>query len=231
MATFLEGVRTLREKCGIAGNGPTSVVAQSGEALRLVNWFQEAWNEIQALHTDWKWMRGSFSFQTAPGKLAYLPTADAGEVGITDLARWHGDSFRMWLTGAGRHDEQFLPEWSHETWRNTYDFGSQAELQQRPSMWAERPGDQAILLGPLPDNVYTVVGEYQRAPSELVGDAAVPGMPKQFHRLIVYKAMMLYGAYEAAPEVRAEGEDSYDRMLSLLEDNQRPPLTFGEPLA
>jgi len=227
----LQIVQRLREKVGGAGTGPLTTVAQTGEALRLVNWCDEAWNEIQARSRQWKWMRKDFSFATTAGKNFYLPTAAAGETGITDFANWHDDTFRLYTTAIGRGDEQFLPSWDYETWRDTFDFGAQAAQRQRPQIWAERPRDLAIMLGNTPDAVYTVTGEYQATPLAMAVDADIPGLPARFHMIIVYRAMMLYGNYEAAPEVRAEGAEGYSRMLSMLEDDQLEQVALGEPLA
>ena len=230
--TFLQLVQRLREKSGSVGTGPTAVTAQTGESLRLVNWVNEAWTEIQARSPHWKWMRKDFSFQTAASKIFYLPTITAGEVGIADFGRWHDqDTFRMYRTSLGRADEQYLVPWDYQTFRDSYDFGIQSTILNRPSVWAERDKDQAILLGPTPDAIYTVTGQYQASPSVLAADADLPGLPAEFHMLIVYKALMLYAEYEAAAEVFSANQKAYDRMYSMLEDDQLEGISFGAPLA
>jgi hypothetical protein len=229
--TFLQLAQRLREKIGGAGTGPSSTIAQTGESLRQVNWVQEAWNEIQSRSRMWKWMRKDFSFQTAVGKGYYLATATTGETLVGDLADWYDDTFRAYRTSSGRADEQFLVHWDYDTFRDVYDFGAQGSIQERPICWTERPSDKAVLLGSTPDAIYTVTGQYQAAPSDLSGDSAVPGMPSRWHMLIVYRAMMLAGTYDAAPEVFAEGQASYNRMLEMLEIDQIEPISFGEPLA
>lgn len=225
----LQLVQRLREKSGSTGTGPVSTVNQTGESLRLVNWIDEAWNEIQMASRFWMWMRKDFSFDTAIGKNFYLPSATSGEVGISDFASWHGDTFRLYAAATGRADEQFLVEWSYDTWRDTYDFGIQ--VAQRPAVWAPRSKDKAILLGPSPDQVYTVTGQYQASPLAMAADTDVPGLPAQFHMLIVYKAMLLYAGYEAAPEVYNEAKAGWRTMYSLLREDQLEEPSFGEPLA
>lgn len=227
----LQIVQRLREKIGGAGTGPTSTLAQVGESLRQVNWCDEAWLEIQTLSEQWAWMRKGASFPTTAGKAAYLPTATVGETLVADFGRWHDDTFRIYRTSVGRSDEQFLVPWDYADWRNTYDFGAQSTILQRPMVLAERPADSAILLGNTPDDIYTITGEYQAAPSALAADADLPGLPAKFHMLIVYKAMMFAGSYDAAPEVYAEGSQAYERMLAMLEADQLEQISFGEPLA
>lgn len=229
--TRLQIVQRLREKIGGAGTGPTTTIGQTGESLRQVNWCDEAWLEIQAKSEQWAWMRNSFSFPTTSGKSAYLPTATAGEALISDFSSWHDDTFRIYLTATGRSDEQFLVPWDYKDWRDTYNFNVQSTQLARPMVWAERPADRAILLGNTPDAIYTVTGEYQSVPTALTVDASVPGLPAKYHMLIVYKAMMFAGSYDAAQEVYAEGRDSYDRMMTMLEADQLEQIHFGDPLA
>ncbi len=224
---FLQIAQKAREKCRIPGTGPSAVTAQTGEMLRLVNWVIETWDQLQIKSEHWKWMRGDFTLATAAGTNAYLPAT----AGITAFARWHEDTFRVYKTSVGQSEETFLPYWDYDVFRNTYLFGSQATLQGRPVVWTERPSDQAILLANTPDDIYTVSGQYQKAPTSLAADADTPGMPARFHMLIVYGVMMKYGAAEAAPEIRVEGENEWDKMLAQLESSQLPAISFGDPLA
>lgn len=230
--TFLQLVQKLRQKVGGAGTGPTTVVAQSGELLDYVNWVQEAWLLIQALEEDWMWMRKDVSFQTAANKIAYLPSATAGETGVTDLAKWcDDDSWRCYKTATGRSDEAWLVSWPYQVFRDTYDFGTQSTIVGKPSVFASRDRDLALLLGQTPDSIYTVTGQYQATPTDMLVDADVPGMPARFHMLIVYRAMMLYGRYEAAPEVTADGEREFSNMLTALRGDQLEHIHLGPPLA
>ena len=72
---FLELCRRTVEKCGISGS-LTSTSGQIGEMLRVVNWVNEAWHDIQLSQSNWDWMRYEFSFQTIAGQQEYT-TAQA----------------------------------------------------------------------------------------------------------------------------------------------------------
>ena len=240
--TYLQLVQMLAEKCG--ATAPSTVISQSGEALRLVNWVADAWNEIQTMSQQWKWMRNEFSFQTIVdvNKNAYTPSSDGSgnpNVGLTDHSEWHKDTFRLYLTSTGRAGEVFLKNWDYANWRDVWGFGVNATLLMRPIVWAERPRDLAIVFGAAPNAIYTITGEYQRKPLVMSMNTDVPGvvavtdrgLPDRFHRLIVYRAMMMYGAYEAAAEVRGEGQQNYSTMLSALKADQLPSFSLGGALA
>ena len=49
--------------------------------------------------------------------------------------------------------------------------------------------------------------------------------------IVVYRAMMYYGGYEAAPEVLSRGSEEYQRLYSRLEIDQLPTMVNGPPLA
>ena len=87
------------------------------------------------------------------------------------------------------------------------------------------------MLGPLPDDTYTVVGEYQQLPSNLVADTDTPGLSTHLHLIIVYKAMMSYALFESAPEVLQRAQVQYQRLLNQLEREQLQEVYLGNPLA
>lgn len=223
--TFLQLCQLTREKCGISGSGPSSVTGQSGELLRIVNWVQEAWLDLQRKRKMWWWMRADFAFVTTAGQQDYIPSV----AGINDLSAWHMDTLRAYRTADGVGDEQFLVEWEYQTLRNTYQYGDQ--VNGRPVVAAVRPRDRALLLGSIPDAAYTVRGEYQRAARPFNSGLDVPSIPEEYHMIIVYGAMMKYAFYENAPEVLADGRMNYNMLLDQLMENQTDDITLGEPLA
>lgn len=229
MSTFLQLTQRLARECGISGTGPLSTQGQVGEASRLVNWVASAWLEIQGLHDTWGFLREQFSFQATQGVGDYTPTA----AGINDFRYWFCDTLRCYRTEIGYQDEQWLVEWEYQVFRNTYRFNLQRELQGRPMVFAVQPNTKALMFGPLPDDTYTVVGEYQARPTPLVNDSDVPdlGTSSALELIIVYKAMQSYGLYEAAPEVIQRGQAEYQKLLNQLEREQLHSVYMGDPLA
>ena len=197
----------------------------TGQIEQFTRWIDEAWSEIQGLHDNWGFLRGEFTFDTTPGVGDYSPD----DVGLEDHREWLTDTFRLYRKSIGINDEQFLYEWEYNVFRDTYRYGPQVD--QRPFNFAVRPGDDAIMLGPKPDHTYTIYGEYLREPQELLLDGDEPLIKKSLRMIIVYKAMTYYGLEQGAPEVVARGERGYATLLTRLEREELPDISFGEPMA
>ncbi len=227
---YLQLVQRLRKECGVSGTGPTSVVGQTGTSELLVGWINSAWIEIQGLHDNWDFMRSPFSFQAYANVGDYTTSGGAGVgAGLSDLRYWHADTFRAQKTADGVSDQQWLVQWEYQVFRDTYRFGLQTP--GRPVVFAINPMGKALMLGSIPDAQYTITGEYQKQPYDLVANEDVPNIPDHLHMVIVYKAMQSYGMYEAAPEVVSRGETQYTRMLNQLEREELPQVYLGDPLA
>lgn len=217
--TFLEIVKRTRQECGIAGDGPTTVVNQSREMKRLVDWCAQAYTELQELRDDWEWLRGSFAFNTVAGQQSYAPDTD---ILLTDFASWKNYSFRSYLQSAGVGSQIILGQYeSYTDFRDYHLLGSRQLVQARPIEIAIQP-NKSLIIGPTPDDVYVVTGEYYKTPQTLALDADVPGMPARFHMAIVYGAMVKYGFYEVAQEQIAAGQAGYNLMVNKLLADQLP---------
>lgn len=225
--TFLQLTQRLARECGVAGTGPSTTINQTGEAGRLVGYINSAWMDIQEQHPDWNWLRTSVTFPTVTGQAVYTPT----DCGIAStLGSWKKDSFRIFVTADGYLTETFIGEMLYDNWRNIYQFGALRTTTTRPVFVAVAP-DRSLCFGPSPDNLgYTVVGDYYRAPSEMALDADVPALPERFQMAIVYRAMMLYGSFESAPEVYQHGMTEFNRIMRRLELDQQPQMLVGDPL-
>lgn len=230
---LLDIVNRARRECGVSGNALLSVTgALTMEGQRFVDWATDAWNDLQLEKNDWQWMRKGASFQTVAGQPLYT----LAQANATDLAMWKRDSFRCYLTATGMPDEMILAPFEYDTWRNVFQFGTARVTTGRPIAFAVQPLDHSLAIGPLPDNVYTVVGEYYRQPTALALDAddpASPGndFPTRYHMLLVYMIMDAYASYESAPEVAARAAKGKLRMKSMIMRDFLPQIGFGAPLA
>lgn len=128
-------------------------------------------------------------------------------------------------------DEMFLDEIPFDAWRDGYMLGAMRSVRTRPVVVAVGP-DQSLNLGPPPNSLYTITGDYFMAASEMVDDDDVPlGLPTRFHMLIVYRTMMKYGGYESAPEVYQRGSEENGGMYAQLQAVRAPRFTWGGALA
>ena len=225
--TYLELVRRLHSECGVSGSPPSTTVGQIGEMKRLVDWTATAWTEIQEKRPNWSWMQTAVSFDTVAGDYEYSPT----EAGIeSTFANWKADSFRSYLKAAGVGSEVFMTPMTYDQFRNYYLFSTRRTSLSQPLELAVAP-NKNLLVGPPPADVYTIVGEYYKLPVVLSADADIPDLPARFHMAIVYRAMIDYGMYEAAPEVVTRGETKFREMMIKIEDDQLPDILVGSPLA
>jgi len=198
---------------------------------RLVNWIGTAYEDIQRLHESWLFRVGEFSFSTIDGTQNYTPDG----VSITDLAYWKYDPDPNNLSGirlySSESDEADLIYFPWDDFRATYKFGSARSQSGRPTIFSIKP-DMSMDLWAIPDAVYTVNGEYIKTVDTLStsDNTDTPVIPSDHHMIIVWKALMLYGSFEGAPEAYSHGEKEYKGALAKLKLNQLPRMVYGSPL-
>ena len=223
---LLQLVNQTRVECGVSGPALSTAQSQTGESGRIVAWVVQAWTDIQTSKEDWLWMRESFDFNTVSGTWEYSAT----DAGLTDFGNWKRDSFRASSSGQNYRDEQLLNYMEWTTFRNLYRYANMRNTTARPVVVSIMP-NKDLAFGSIPDAVYVIDGEYYTQPVVLSADADTPLLPARFHMAIVYRAMMYYAGYEAAPEVMARGEFEYRRLYMRMEIDQLPTLISGPPLA
>ena len=81
--------------------------------------------------------------------------------------------------------------------------------------------DKSLGFGPNCATGYTVTGRYYKTPSELSATTDTPALPTLSHAHR-HRAMMLYGAFEAAQDLYAMGEQGFTQMMKILSNNQLP---------
>lgn len=230
MSTFLQICQDVVEECGIsgagAGNAPSSVLNQTGEYRRVVNWVKRSWNEVQRKKDNWKWMNQKFTFDTVSDQRAYTLTDVFG--GSFRFRRWMFDTFRVYLKSAGSADEQILTWEPYPLFLLHWQVGTQ--VSGRPDYVAEEPETHSLLLGPKPNDIWTVSGNARKSIQILAADTDVPECPEEFHDIIMYRAMMKYARYEAATEIYTDARNEYRTMMSEMARTETPDAYLPEPL-
>ena len=226
--TYLEMCVRAREEAGISGSGPTSVTGQSGQLLRIVNWVQQAWIEVQLMRPNWNFMHKEFTFDTVAETRDYL----AADYSITDMKLWDENSFIAYETAVGESTQYPLIPLKYATWRDTNRVGMNVRASAKPDYIIILPTNE-VRFEPKPDKIYTVEGDYKRSTQTLIANADLPtNLPNDFHMIIVWQALKYYGFYEDAPEALEEAEINFDSLLYRLELEQMPEMADDrEPLA
>ncbi len=233
MSTFLQLCQKVAQESGtISGTQPASVVGQVGRLKKVVDWTAEAWVDIQNLHDAWRWMQKTYSSTLTSSTSTYTPAS----FGISDLREWKRDNLvsgyqphTIYLTATGVSDENTLREMSYQDWRSFYDRGSQTN--NRPTQYAITPAGE-IAFGAIPDDTYTVRGEYSQSAVRMTANADIPGLPDAFHQIIVHKALMLLDEHDEAVFNVATATRNYAKYLTDLEKSQLPTIVIGGgPLA
>jgi hypothetical protein len=235
MSTYLELSQFCRQECSIPGIGPSGVAGQIGVLGKIVKWVKDGYVDIQNRHDDWRWMRVGFTVDTTISDSTYAfgdcIDVETG-VAIARFKRWWANDlyypFKCYLTSGGVGGEYRLNYLPWNDFRQLYNIGTQTDGQ--PSHISIDNQDRFVL-GPAPNAVYTVTGDFQRGVQVLAADEDVPDMPASFHDLIVYYGMEKYGADSIAIEVYQRAKTEGKRMLRALERNQLPEFVMAEPMA
>lgn len=236
--TFLQLTQDLARESGASGNAASisDTANQTGVAGRLVEWIKQSHREIQNHHNNWRWLRSTFSFDTVAGTDTYAYTDATDTIAsatITRFARWlpfddgGAVNVKRYLTSGGVGGElwmTFLP-WSY--FRAIYRRGTQ---NNGPSIHFTVDPLNRIVLGPKPDDVYTVSGEYMKCSFDFSANGDVPEWPERFHDLVWHRAMEKYGRFYAAGEVFGRSQAEGYRLMRELELDQLPAIVLGAPL-
>jgi hypothetical protein len=207
MSTYLEHVQNLHTEVGAAGSAPQAVTGLSGEAQRLANWVRRADNLIQLKWVNWKFLRTEFSFAT---------TQSVDNLSKpTGTRYWDPKTFMM--TPPGETEKYPISVVEYDKIKN--------EILDTSEGYPDRiiimPNND-LKLEPVPDGAYTVYADYYVRPTLLAASADVSAIPEEFHDIIIGRAMILYGNFENAPEIKDQGEEIYTEQLALLENDQLP---------
>lgn len=228
---YLQLINRARVECGVSGASLplVNVTGLTGESARMANWINSAWVDVQTVKGDWQWMREGFQFNTVTQQQFYT----AAEIGVGDtFANWKRDSFRCSSVGNDYRDEQLMNYMEYTTFRNLYMYANMRTTYTRPVVVTIDPVKK-LGMGAIPDIPYVITGEYYKKPTEFSAATDEPSsaFPDRYHMMIVYRAMMFYGGYEAAPEVFQRGESEFKRLMNNIDIDQLPDTVSGPPLA
>lgn len=226
MSTFLQLVQRLRRESGRSGSGvsPTSLIGAANDDLRLADWINDAWIELQTGPDRWKWQRQTAVGTTlATGQLQYAP-ASFGATNLYKMKYDNGDYRVTAFDPAAPATEWPLVYLPYDQFRQIFIAGGTI-TPGLPNYWSYTPADQ-ILIGPKTPIAYSVRYDYYTGPVAMTLDADVPLQPSQFHIGLVWRALMEAGVFDGAGEVYTRAENNYKKVMHEMERDQREELNF-----
>lgn len=218
---FLQLTQAVRREAGAAGT-ITTLVGPNAETTRYLNWVNWAARDITLAREDWKWRRGAATVASTTAQ-----TLTATDFGLTDFASWKRAS-RFYKPSAyrvtdGANSEHELQWMEYDQYRKSFLIGAPATASVQ--CWSISPSDE-FLLGPEPDAAHFVRADYVKDYTDLSVDADIPLLPTRFHMLIVWRALMEYGGYDAAGEVFQRSEKNYTTLWTSLVQSQLEAPSF-----
>lgn len=205
LLTNLDLCKRLISDAGISGTF-TTVVDQTGEFLRVVNWIDQAIQEIEGKWHNWNFLHNFQTFNTVASQSDYTIT----EMGAADL------NLMDIRTLAVDADEISIP---YQDW---------VTLKVDPTALSET-GDQwlftilpdkSIRLYNTPDAIRTLSFEYWQTATIMTVDASTPAIPAQFRYVIIAQALKYYAEFESADEMDYAGTRRYEPMIDQLESSE-----------
>jgi len=224
--TFLELANRLLSEANISGTGLVTTTNQKGEYKQAVDYINTAYQDIQNLHPHWEFLRKDLSFNTIANINNYIDTS----IGLSDFGEWSLDTMRVYLTSGSFANEVHMTPVEWDDFRDMFLFGASRTQTGMPIYICEKP-DNSLILYPIPDDTYTLEGEYFREPYTLTLDTDKPVFPTRFHMIIVWRALMYFATQLNAQELYAIGNIEYRKLLRKLEQFDLPPHEIAGALA
>lgn len=221
---FLQLAQKVYIQGGISGQ-ITSTQNQTGEALRIINFVQDAYREI--LNSDqftFGFIRKEVHKQLVPGQGTYTKA----DLGVSDLGQWDTTSMRVSIN-EDRTDETFIIGQRWPAFRDYWRFSTRRYTTSRPLNCAVNQ-DTNLEIGPVPDAAYWLTFQYIDVPGDLLADADIPVIPDRWQMAIVWRALRHYGMFESAPEVVMRADAAYNEIVLRMTLDQSPQIVVGPPL-
>lgn len=219
---FLEIAKRVTKECGISGDGPNSVAAQSGMNAKVVNWVRDAFNEIQGSNEEWDFDWAMTTQVLVAGKERYDPIGDWGLEHKSFVKR----GTYVYRTVDGPHAKHW-PEFIG--WQDFRELRL-PDVRGIP-VYASVAPDGSLYLYPIPDDGITAVVEYFREPQVLADNLDVPRLPVRYHMAIVWRAVMFFCASEENPALMQSATQNFRNIMRRLSVLELPDMDMAEPLA
>lgn len=200
--TYLNLCERLIEEAGISGT-MTSVVGQTGEFKRVVEWVKRAAIEVEGRWIDWNFLHTFSTVNTIVGISDYPAPSD------------HNVWDTVSVTIPSESKPLLFIQWVNQKRDPTQPFdGDIYKFTVLP--------DQTLRFYDTPSIAAIVAIEYWKTPKILVDNTDEPQVPEQYRDILVWKALQYYANYESADEVKTQALENYAARIDQLEARELP---------
>jgi hypothetical protein len=210
---FLSLCKEVARQSGISDAAPSTVVGQTGEQLRVVNWTAEAWREIQ--RSDLKQWGRYWRFMLQPFSATLASAANTFSMDSTvDLPM--KNSFYAYKTADGRTEANPLEWCDWEEFRDIYEFTDDTDI---PAVITQKP-DLTMKVYPKANDAYTIEYEALIKPVTLAANADEPACLERFQWAIIWLATMKHAAHMENPAAFETAGGEYQRLLIDMQETE-----------
>jgi hypothetical protein len=216
LPTWLDIVQRARQEMGASGVGPATVINQTGEYKRIVDWVASAYEEI-CKEQNWGWLYTTITATLNTGGREYNPRTDwtTPSGAPVWVGSWDLNSFKLNSVSAGTPDQQFLTFWPWDKFSATYNIRLPQTV--RPYVFTIRPNGH-IMFQTVMDVPYTLTADVFLAKDVPATDAAVPLIADEYRMLIVWEAVKKYAGYESDGALAAFAMAEARKLRTEMED-------------
>jgi len=214
---FLALCQGVHREGGVSGSGLTTTVSQAGILLKIVEWTNRAYQDIQKLHDDWDFRQSSKNFQTISGTGEYLSQ-------VSDVNKVDTEKVTSYLTTTGVGDERQLWFIDFDRFHKAFLVGTQNDSTPE---YFTIGNDGALIFGPVPDAAYTVTFYYTKTIDVLSGNTDIPILPSDYHEIIQWKACIYYAKYLENENLMQMFRENYRESLKAMRLTQRAKMVLA----
>lgn len=213
---YLQLCQLVRQECGIQGQGPSSVLNQTGLLKKVVEWVRDADLYVQTLHADWDFLWKEFTDDSAISSDEITKPSDLG--------MWDRESFGL---DRGTADGRSLSIIDFKEWRKNFN----EKTNQPPYQVTIIPNNNLRFMQPS-DGIYEVYANYWQKSVLLAANEQEPLISERFQRIIVAKAKMYFFEDRESFTQMQTAEKEFTQWLTQLEGYALPgqqPASQGQP--
>ena len=203
---FLAMVKKVCRKVGYTE--PSTLVDPDQDTLLVMEWIQDAWEEIQNFCAEWSFLKEPVTINILIDKEEYTST----ELSLTDLRRWLEVNPFLYESGGSDVIATLVLITSEEM-----DYLRAKDPKTGQPIYYSPLEGGGLVLYPTPDAAYTFKTKYYQTPVILEDDTDEPACNSEHHRVIVDKVYQTkYAVDENNPEVNQQSEIDFENRINRL---------------